>query len=43
VVARRLGFTLEGTLRCDTRSPLTGELHDTLLFAKVRPEKSIPD
>ena len=41
-VARRLGFTLEGTLRCEGRNPLTGVLHDSLLFAKVRPEAQQP-
>jgi RimJ/RimL family protein N-acetyltransferase len=41
-VARRLDFTLEGTLRCDDRRPLTGELRDTLIFAKVKPEEHKP-
>ena len=31
-VARRLGFTLEGTRRCDSRTP-AGELRDTLIFS----------
>jgi RimJ/RimL family protein N-acetyltransferase len=35
-VARRSGFTLEGTLRCEDRCPMTNELRDTLVFAKVR-------
>ena len=35
-VARRSGFTLEGTLRCEDRCPMTNELRDTLIFAKVR-------
>lgn len=34
-VPRRLGFTLEGTLRHDDRHHLTNELRDTLIFAKV--------
>ena len=35
-VAHRSGFTLEGTLRCEDRCPMTNELRDTLVFAKVR-------
>ena len=31
----RLGFKLEGTFQCDSRSP-SGELRDTLVFAKVK-------
>lgn len=41
-VARRLGFTHEGTLRCEARCPSTGELRDTLIFAKVQPEEPTP-
>lgn len=37
-VARRSGFTLEGTLRCEDRCPMTNELRDTLVFAKVKAE-----
>lgn len=37
-VAQRSGFTLEGTLRCEDRCPMTNELRDTLVFAKVRGE-----
>lgn len=36
-VAERTGFPHEGTLRHDDRHHLTGELRDTLIFAKVRP------
>ena len=39
-VARRLDFTLEGTLHADDRCPLTGELRDTLVFAKVKSENA---
>lgn len=35
-VAHRCGFTLEGTLRCEDRCPMTNELRDTLVFAKVK-------
>lgn len=35
-VARRSGFTLEGILRCEDRCPLTNELRDTMVFAKVK-------
>lgn len=41
-VARRLDFVLEGTLRADARNPLTGELRDTLVFAKIKPEEPKP-
>ncbi len=37
-VARRLNFTLEGTFHADDRSPMTGELRDTLVFAKIQSE-----
>lgn len=37
-VARRSGFTLEGTLCCEDRCSMTNELRDTLVFAKVRRE-----
>ena len=37
-VARRSGFTLEGILRCEDRCPLTNELRDTMVFAKVKAE-----
>jgi len=37
-VARRAGFTLEGTLRCYRRHHLTNELVDEMVFAQVRPE-----
>lgn len=36
-MARRLGFPLEATLHCDDLCPLTGELRDTFIFAKVKP------
>ncbi len=36
-VARRAGFTLEGTLHNHARHHLTGELRDTLLFARLPP------
>lgn len=35
-IPRRLGFALEGRLRNDDRDHVTGELRDTLIFAKVR-------
>jgi ribosomal-protein-serine acetyltransferase len=35
-IPRRLGFALEGRLRNEDRDHLTGELRDTLVFAKVR-------
>jgi RimJ/RimL family protein N-acetyltransferase len=34
-VARRAGYTLEGTLRQDSRHHLTHELRDTHIFAKI--------
>lgn len=34
-VARRAGFTLEGTLRHEARHHLSNELRDTLVFARV--------
>ncbi len=34
-VPRRLGFVHEGTLRHDDRDHYTGELRDTLIFAKI--------
>lgn len=34
-VARRAGYTLEGTLRHEARDHLTGRLRDTLVFSKV--------
>ncbi len=34
-VARRSGFRLEGTLRCEDRCPMTNELRDTLIFARI--------
>lgn len=37
-VARRSGFTLEGTLRHEDRCPMTNELRDTLVFAKLKGE-----
>lgn len=37
-VARRGGFTLEGTLRNEDRCPMSNELRDTLVFAKIKPE-----
>lgn len=39
-VARRGGFTLEGTLRNEDRCPMTKELRDTLVFAKIKPERN---
>jgi RimJ/RimL family protein N-acetyltransferase len=38
-VPRRLNFDLEGTLRNDERHHLTGELRDTLIFAKIVGER----
>lgn len=35
-VPQRLGFTLEGTLHCDDRHHLTGELRDTFIFSQIR-------
>jgi len=35
-VARRAGYELEGTLRCESRHHLTGDLRDTLIFSKIR-------
>jgi RimJ/RimL family protein N-acetyltransferase len=35
-VPRRLGFDLEGTLRCEDRHHLTNELRDTFVFSKIR-------
>lgn len=37
-VPQRLGFTHEGTLRCQARHHLSGELGDTMIFAKVQQE-----
>lgn len=34
-VPRRLGFNLEGILKNDDRHHLTGELRDTMIFAKI--------
>lgn len=34
-VARRTGFTLEGTLKAEARHHLTGALRDTLIFART--------
>lgn len=34
-IPQRLGFTHEGTLRHDDRHHLSGELRDTMIFAKV--------
>lgn len=39
-VARRAGFVLEGTLQCEARSYLTGQLRDTLVFARVQREEA---
>jgi ribosomal-protein-serine acetyltransferase len=39
-VARRLGFTHEGTLHCEDRAPLTNQLRDTFIFSKVRREEN---
>ncbi len=39
-VARRAGYTLEATLRHDSRHHLTNELRDTLIFARLRPENA---
>ncbi|MCX6046811.1 MAG: GNAT family protein [Chloroflexi bacterium] len=41
-VARRLNFTLEATLYADDRAPLTNELRNTLVFAKVQSENPKP-
>lgn len=35
-VPQRLGFTLEGILKHDSRHHLTNQLRDTMIFAKVR-------
>jgi len=35
-VARRAGYTLEGTFRHDARDHISGGLRDTLIFAQVR-------
>ena len=35
-VARRAGYTLEGTLRHDARDHLSGQLRDTYVFAQIR-------
>lgn len=35
-VARRVGFTHEGTLRAESRHHLTQALRDTMIFAKLR-------
>lgn len=35
-IPRKLGFIHEGTLRNDDRHHLTGELRDTLIFAKIQ-------
>ncbi len=37
-VPQRLGFMLEGTIRCDDRHHITNELRDTLIFSKIRPD-----
>jgi len=37
-VPQRLGFSHEGTLRCEARDHVGGELRDTLIFARVRPD-----
>jgi RimJ/RimL family protein N-acetyltransferase len=39
-VARRGGFPLEGTLRNEDRCPMTNELRDTLVFAKISAERN---
>lgn len=39
-VARRGGFTLEGMLRNEDRCPMSNELRDTLIFAKIKPERN---
>jgi ribosomal-protein-serine acetyltransferase len=36
-VARRAGFTHEGTLRFEARDHLTKELRDTVIFARYEP------
>jgi RimJ/RimL family protein N-acetyltransferase len=38
-VARRSGFIHEGTLQCDARCHVTGQLRDTLVFARVQREE----
>jgi RimJ/RimL family protein N-acetyltransferase len=38
-VATRLKFPLEGTLRCDRRDHISGELRDTLVFAKIASDR----
>ncbi|MFQ5400012.1 MAG: GNAT family N-acetyltransferase [Anaerolineae bacterium] len=40
-VPRRLGFTHEATLRHNSRNHITGELRDTLIFAKLASASSI--
>jgi RimJ/RimL family protein N-acetyltransferase len=42
-IPNRLGFALEATLRNESRHHLTHELRDTLIFAKIRLEKSSLD
>ena len=37
-VARRAGYALEGTFRRDARDHNSGELRDTYIFARVRPD-----
>jgi len=34
-VAQRLNFPLEGVLRCDGRHHISGDLRDTMIFAKI--------
>lgn len=36
-IPKRLGYTLEGTLRNHARDHVTGDLRDTLVFAKITP------
>ena len=37
-VARRAGYTLEGIMRHDSRTPDNNELRDTMVFARLRSE-----
>ena len=38
-IAKRLNFPLEGTLRRDRRDHISGELRDTMIFAKIASDR----
>jgi RimJ/RimL family protein N-acetyltransferase len=38
-VAKRLNFPLEGILRCDDKHHISGELRDTMIFAKTASDR----